>query len=307
METFMEYWHELVTAFTTELLKIGNTSISMSSLLKLIAFVVLAFWVSRIARLGLARLMRSRSVQQSTIYAMDRLSHYAILVIGLVLGLSAVGFDFSTFALIAGALGLGIGLGIQPLVVNFFAGLILLLDRSLKVGDYVELESGITGRVRKINMRYTIVTSNDNVDVLVPNSEFVAGRVVNWTHDDEAARLHIPFGVAYGTDKDLVKRAALEAAASVPPEMAHLGDRPPQVWFVGFGDSSLDFELLIWLGAENVRRPGAVKAAYLWEIHTALYKYEIEIPFPQRDLHLRTAFGMKDESARELFARASQL
>ncbi|MGD8418107.1 MAG: mechanosensitive ion channel [Pseudomonadales bacterium] len=307
MDTLTEYWDSLTGILTAEWVKVGNTPISAGSLLKLIVFVILAFWVSRIARLGLGRLLRARGVQQSTIYAIDRLAHYVILVVGLVLGLSAVGFDFTSFALIAGALGLGIGLGIQPLVVNFFAGLILLVDRSLKVGDYVELESGVRGRVRKINMRYTIVTSNDNVDVLVPNSEFVAMRVVNWTHDEEVARIHIPFGVAYGTDKELVRRAALEAADSVPADMAYLSGKAPQVWFVGFGDSSLDFELLVWLGAENVRRPAAVRAAYLWEIHTALYKYEIEIPFPQRDLHVRSVFGMKDEAARDYLSPGSRI
>ncbi|MEJ2087792.1 MAG: mechanosensitive ion channel [Gammaproteobacteria bacterium] len=307
MEALTDYWNSLTSIMTAEWVKVGNTSISASSLLKLIVFVVLAFWVSKIARLGLARVLKARSVQQATIYAIDRLAHYLILVVGLVLGLSAVGFDFTSFALIAGALGLGIGLGVQPLVVNFFAGLILLIDRSLKVDDYVELESGVRGRVRKINMRYTIVTSNDNVDVLVPNSEFVAMRVVNWTHDDEAARIHIPFGVAYGTDKELVKKAALEAADSVPPDMAFLPGRAPQVWFVGFGDSSLDFELLVWLGAQNVRRPAAVQAAYLWEIHTALYKYEIEIPFPQRDLHVRSVFGMKDEAGRDYLRPGSRI
>lgn len=307
MDSLIEYWNSFVGILTAEWLKVGNTSISASSLLKLIVFVVLAFWVSRIARLGLTRVLKARSVQQSTIYAIDRLAHYLILVVGLVLGLSAVGFDFTSFALVAGALGLGIGLGVQPLVVNFFAGLILLVDRSLKVGDYVELESGVRGTVRRINMRYTIVTSNDNVDVLVPNSEFVAMRVVNWTHDEEAARIHIPFGVAYGTDKERVKRAALEAADSVPQEMAYLSDRPPQVWFVGFGESSLDFELLVWLGATNVRRPAAVQAAYLWELHTALYKHEIEIPFPQRDLHVRTVFGLKEGAARDYLVPGSRV
>jgi len=307
MDKFMEYWESVVTVFTTELVKIGSTSITASSFLKLVVFLILAVWVSKVARLGLVRLLRRRSVQQSTIYAIDRLSHYVFVVIGVVLGLSAVGFDFSSFALIAGALGLGIGLGIQPLVVNFFAGLILLLDRSLKVGDFVELQSGITGSVQKVNMRYTLVTSNDNVDILVPNSEFVTGRVINWTHEDEAARFHIPFGVAYGSDKDLVKKAVLEAAANVQADMASLSDRPPQVWFIGFGDSSLDFELLLWVGAENVRRPGAVKAAYLWEIHTALYKYNIEIPFPQRDLHLRSVLGMKDEAARDFLVPGNRL
>jgi small-conductance mechanosensitive channel len=303
----IEFWERLKSFLTAEWLRVGNTPISASSFLKLVVVLILAIWVSRIARLGLARLLKSRSAQQGTLYAIDRLAHYVILVVGLVLGLSAVGFDFTSFALVAGALGLGIGLGVQPLVVNFFAGLILLLDRSLKVNDYVELESGVRGRVEEIKMRYTVVTSNDNVDVLVPNSEFVASRVMNWTHGDEAARIHIPFGVAYGTDKDLVKKAALEAAGSVPPEMAHLTGRPPQVWFVGFGDSSLDFELLVWLGAENVRRPSAVQAAYLWEIHTALYKHEIEIPFPQRDLHVRSMFGLKEEAARAYLTPGSKL
>lgn len=307
MDSLIDYWNAFVGILSAEWLKVGNTSISASSLLKLIVFVVLAFWVSRIARLGLARVLEARSVQRSTIYAIDRLAHYLILVVGLVLGLSAVGFDFTSFALVAGALGLGIGLGVQPLVVNFFAGLILLVDRSLKVGDYVELESGVRGTVRRINMRYTIVTSNDNVDVLVPNSEFVAMRVVNWTHDEEAARIHIPFGVAYGTDKELVKRAALEAANSVPPDMAFLADRPPQVWFVGFGESSLDFELLVWLGATNVRRPAAVQAAYLWQLHTALYQHEIEIPFPQRDLHVRSVFGLKEGAARDYLVPGSRI
>ena len=163
METLIEYWETLTGFMSAEWLRVGNTPISAGSLLKLIVFVVLAFWVSKIARLGLERVLKSRSIQQSTIYAIDRLSHYIILVVGFILGLSAVGFDFTSFALIAGALGLGIGLGVQPLVINFFAGLILLVDRSLKVGDYVELESGVRGRVRKINMRFTIVTSNDNV------------------------------------------------------------------------------------------------------------------------------------------------
>jgi len=307
MDSLNDYWNAFVGILSAEWMKVGNTSISASSLLKLIVFVVLAFWVSRIARLGLTRVLEARAVQRSTIYAIDRLAHYLILVVGMVLGLSAVGFDFTSFALVAGALGLGIGLGVQPLVVNFFAGLILLVDRSLKVGDYVELESGVRGTVRRINMRYTIVTSNDNVDVLVPNSEFVAMRVVNWTHDEEAARIHIPFGVAYGTDKELVKRAALEAADSVPPDMAYLGDRPPQVWFVGFGESSLDFELLVWLGATNVRRPAAVQAAYLWQLHTKLYEHEIEIPFPQRDLHVRSVFGLKEGAARDYLVPGSRL
>lgn len=139
-----------------------------------------------------------------------------------------------------------------------------------------------------------MITTNDNIDILVPNSEFVSGRVTNWTLREAHRRLRIPFGVAYGTDKNLVRQAALEAAESVPFTFTGSKAREPQVWLVGFGDSSLNFELVVWLTQDAVKRPGSVLAAYNWAIETALGNHEIEIPFPQRDLHLRSYFGQKD-------------
>jgi small-conductance mechanosensitive channel len=146
----------------------------------------------------------------------------------------------------------------------------------------------VHGHVRDIYIRSTRITTNDDIDILVPNSEFVNGRVVNWTLREVARRQKIPFGVAYGTDKELVKTAALEAAAAVTFTLSLDGPRGPQVWLTGFGDSSLDFQLVVWLNAEATRRPGAVIAAYYWALHTALEKYNIEIPFPQRDLHVKS-------------------
>jgi small-conductance mechanosensitive channel len=226
--------------------------------------------------------------------------HYFILTIAVVIGLSSIGVDLTKFALIASALGIGIGFGLQNLVSNFVSGLIILFERSLKAGDFVELESGVSGEVREINMRATLINTNDNVDILVPNSEFVNGRVTNWTMREAQRRVHIPFGVAYGTNKDLVKQAALEAAEAVPWTLKGGMHRAPQVWFVEFGDSSLNFELVVWLIPEAVKRPGSVQAAYLWEIESKLASHNIEIPFPQRDLHLRSAFGKKDEDVLNL-------
>jgi small-conductance mechanosensitive channel len=191
----------------------------------------------------------------------------------------------------AGAIGVGLGFGLQAIFNNFVSGLILLFDRSIKVGDFVELESGVHGVVRDIKIRATRIMTNDNLNILVPNSEFVSGRVVNWTLLETTRRLHVPFGVAYGTDKELVKRAALEAAHEVPFTLAQDGARGPQVWLVGFGESSLDFELVVWINADATKRPSAVKAAYYWALHTALVKHGVELPFPQRDLNLRSAFG----------------
>jgi small-conductance mechanosensitive channel len=154
----------------------------------------------------------------------------------------------------------------------------------------VELESGVYGEVREINMRSTLITTNDNVDILVPNSEFVSGRVTNWTLREAYRRIRVPFGVAYGSDKELVKKAALEAADRVSWTLRSSPKRMPNVLLVSFGESSLDFELIVWLTSEAVKRPLVVNAAYLWEIETSLRQYQIEIPFPQRDLHLRSGF-----------------
>jgi len=288
------------------LFKLGSAPISTSSLIKLAAFLLVAFWVSKVARLALKRVLARRRLAQATLYALDRLLNYTILTIGTLIGLSAVGIDFTTFAVLAGALGVGIGFGLQPLVANFVSGIILLLDRSIKIADFIELESGLTGQVKIISMRATTITTNDNVDILIPNSEFVTGRVVNWTLYEEGMRLHIPFGVAYGSDKEMVKNAALEAAESVPKEFAYHAGRKPAVWFVEFGESSLNFELLVWLGPQNVRRPSAVKAAYLWETHYALERHGVEVPFPQRDLHLKSLLGMTADEARAFLTQRAE-
>ena len=131
-----------------------------------------------------------------------------------------------------------------------------------------------------------MITTNDNIDMLVPNSEFINKRVINWTLREAKRRMHVPVGVAYGTDKDLIKKAILEAADNVEFTLKGFKNRKPDVWRVGFGDSSLDFELIVWLTDEATKKPGKVHATYCWEIETALAKYGIAIPFPQRDLHL---------------------
>ncbi len=133
-----------------------------------------------------------------------------------------------------------------------------------------------------------MITTNDNIDIVVPNSVFVNGHVMNWTMRDVYRRIHVPFGVAYGSDKELVRKAVLEAVDSVSHTLSGDDARKPKVWLTGFGDSSLDFELIVWLTSDAVKRPGAVQADYLWAIETALGKYGIEIPFPQRDLHVRS-------------------
>jgi len=272
--------------------------VTVGGLLAAALAVVGAWLLSALVRhwlTGYAR--RNPNANRASLYTLSRLVQYVLLLVGVLIGLDHAGIPVSKLTVFAGAIGVGLGFGLQAIFSNFVSGLILLFDRSLKVGDFVELESGARGEVRDIKIRATRIATNDNIDILVPNSEFVTGKVTNWTLYDGSRRVRIPFGVGYGSDKDTVRTAALEAAAEVPFTLAQDGPRAPQVWLVEFGDSSLNFELVVWLTADATKRPGAVKAAYLWALHSALVRHAIEIPFPQRDLHLRSVFGREGEDA----------
>ncbi|WP_329741632.1 mechanosensitive ion channel family protein [Dyella sp. A6] len=267
----------------------GGVDVTVGSVLGALLLFAAFLVVARVVK-GLLHgyVERHEHINRSSVYTVERLLHYLLMVVGALWALSIAGIPMAKMTVFAGALGVGLGFGLQAIFNNFVSGLILLFERSLKVGDFVELSSGLHGHVRDINIRATRVSTNDNIDILVPNSEFVNGRVVNWTLREVSRRIKVPFGVAYGTDKELVKKAALEAAAEVPFTLSMEGPRAPQVWLVGFGDSSLDFQLVVWLDADATRHPGSVTAAYNWALHTALEKYEIEVPFPQRDLHVRS-------------------
>ncbi|MEW5835520.1 MAG: mechanosensitive ion channel domain-containing protein [Pseudomonadota bacterium] len=286
-------WEDGVRQFNewmnVKLLDMSGVKVTVGSLLAAVLVLALFLLLSSVTRRLLRRYVeRHDNLNLSSAYTVERLTHYVLLLVGVLMALNASGIPIAKFTVFAGALGVGLGFGLQAIFNNFVSGLILLFDRSLKVGDFVELASGVHGNVREIRIRATLITTNDDIDILVPNSEFVTGRVVNWTLREAARRLKVPFGVAYGTDKELVKKAALEAAAAVPFTLAQDGPRAPQVWLSGFGDSSLDFQLVVWLDAEATRRTGSITAAYNWALHTALEKYGIEIPFPQRDLHVRS-------------------
>lgn len=269
------------------LFTMGGSPVSVVRLLGLVVIVVMAWWISGRIEFGIRRLATKHVTSQGSIYAWARMTRYAIWALAFVFGLNYLGLSLSSFALVGGAVGVGIGFGLQNIFSNFFSGVILLLEKSLKEGDFVDLQSGTRGRVREIGLRYTRITTNDDEDVIVPNTEFINGRVVNWTFGSEFRRLHVPFGVAYGSDKHAVKAAALRAAASVGTTVSDASHQP-DVWLIQMSDSSLDFELVVWVGAAGVAQPAKVEAAYLWEIHEQLLKAGLEIPFPQRDLNIRS-------------------
>ena len=281
------------------LFEIGDTAVTISGIVQFILIVFLAIVLSWLTRRALERVQRTRgSDMQAAFYTVARVVHYIIVIGGVMIGLSIIGLDLSRFTLFISALGVGLGFGMQAIIGNFVSGLIILFEQHLKVGDYVELESGVTGEVRAINIRATRITTNDNIDVMVPNSEFVNGRVVNWTLEEISRRIHVKFGVSYHAKKGLVREAVLKAAKSVPftSKEEH---RKPQVWLTGFGDSCLEFELVVWLSPDAVKRPSVVQAAYYWAIDDALREAGIEIPYPQRDLHVRSLFGLENSDARQ--------
>jgi small-conductance mechanosensitive channel len=286
-------------------LRLGQITFSVGGLLAAVVTLAAVWLLSRSMQRAFVRHAGQRQARtRAAIYTLSRLARYGLFIVGLLLALSFLGIPVSRFAVLAGAVGVGLGFGLQAIFSNFVSGIILLFERSLRVGDFVELESGLRGEVRDINIRSTLISTNDNIDILVPNSEFVSNRVVNWTHGDGSRRLRIPFGVAYGSDKEVVKKAAIEAAVEVPFTLAREGPKRPQVWLTGFGDSSLDFELVVWLTPEATKRPGAVHAGYMWALATALGKYRIELPFPQRDLHVRSLFGAQGEAGLALLRDA---
>ena len=276
------------------LFPIGETPVTGDDVLRFILIMVGAMLLSRGIRAAISRFGGDSSVwTQASLYTVGRLTHYAIVIVALFVALSSIGLDFGSLALVAGALSVGIGFGLQSIVNNFVSGLIILFEHSLRVGDYIELDNGLTGTVKAINVRSTLINTNDNIDIVVPNSEFVSARLTNWTLHEGTRRVRVPFGVAYGSDKELVRKAALEAAEEVPYTLANRKGRETDVWLTEYGDSSLNFLLLVWVNRQGARRPTRCQSAYLWALETKLGEYGIEIPFPQRDLNLRSGWPAK--------------
>ena len=284
-------WGIASEGINESLFKIGETPVTALGLLRIVLILTIAWLISHWLRRALTKLgARGDGSNLPAYYTVGRLSHYLFIIIGFMVGLSSIGMDFTNFALVAGALAIGIGFGLQAIVNNFISGLILLFERSLKVGDFVELASGVTGEVKAINVRSTQIKTNENIDIVVPNSEFMNTNVINWTLQEPFRRVHYPFRVAFGCDKDLVRKAGLEAVEKLSHTLSGIPGKNPQVWLVGYGENGYNFELVVWLTPSAVKRPQAVRAAYYWELETALRKYEIEVPVPQRDLRLRQGF-----------------
>lgn len=266
----------------------------------LIALVIVAAAaiVARVVTQGLKRLRGRSNTGRSLIYIFEKLAGYALVLMGVFVGLSSLGINLTSLTVFAGAVGVGLGLGLQGVVREFVSGLVAIFDPFVNVGDFVELDNGARGEVAEVGPRATRVRTNDGLNVIIPNSKLIETQLVNWTLKGGTRRIHVPFSVAYGVDKSLVREVVLAAAKAVPFTLPDSEAHKSQVWLVGFGDSALKFELVVWPTVEAVRRPAAMHAAYTWAIEDALRAADIEIPFPQLDVRLRSLFG--DEGAQAL-------
>ncbi|MBO9708331.1 MAG: mechanosensitive ion channel [Caulobacter sp.] len=281
-----------------ELIRLGKTTITLGGLAAAVVIVVITIYLSRFVASAMRGLRERSAGGAPTLYIIEKLSTYGLRTIGLLMALSVMGVNLTSLAVFAGALGVGAGLGLQGLVKDFASGVSLMFERLVAVGDFVELQNGARGVVHEIGPRSTRIRTNDSTDVIVPNSVLVNEQVVNWTLHHTTRRIRIPFVTAFGVDKERVREAVLAAAHSVPFTSRDDATRRAQVWLVGYGESALKFELIVWPTIDSVRRPAAIFAAYTWAIDDALRGAGIEIPYPQREVRLRSLFGEEGDDAR---------
>jgi small-conductance mechanosensitive channel len=293
----LEPAYDGVMAVLTAEVTIGTWALSVGTIVVFVLSLWLAVLASKVTGAVLREEVLSRmALPRGVPDAASRVTQYAMLVLGFLFAFGAAGIDLTKLTIIVGALGVGIGFGLQNIVNNFISGLILLFERPIQIGDVVELEA-LMGTVKHIGIRASVIRTFSGAEVIVPNGDLISGRVINWTLSDQRRRVEIPVGVAYGSDPRRVIDVLGEVAQRHPDT---IDDPPPATHFVGFGDSSLDFMIWAWTG--RLDRWWQMRTEILTDAYAALAEAGIEIPFPQRDLHLKT---VQEAAARALAPQRS--
>jgi small-conductance mechanosensitive channel len=258
-------------------------NLSLLQVFLLITLLVSVFWISsRTKRFLFNRYLVKSGLDRSLQYAIAQIISNLVLVIGIFVVLENTGIHLGALTVFAGAVGVGVGFGLQNIASNFISGLVILAERPITIGDRVEV-AGVAGQVQQIRSRSTVIVTNDNITMIVPNSKFIDSPVTNWTYGDPRVRFRVPIGVAYGSDVGKVREALIAAGNSDPHVLT---DPAPSVFLKQFGESTLDFELVVW-SSEMSHRPSRFKSDLNFAIEEKLREAGIEIPFPQRDLHIR--------------------
>ena len=272
--------------------KLGDNPFTLRIFIILIISLILLFViVNLISRLLLKRIFPRYGLDVGVSQSITTIIRYVLIITGLVIILQTSGIDLSAIGLLVGALGVGIGFGLQNVTSNFISGIIILFERPIKVSDRIEIND-LTGNVVNISGRATTINTNDNVTVIVPNSDFINHRVINWSHNEKKIRLSFPVGVSYKEYPGKIRELLLEIALANP---GVLPTPAPYVLFDEFGDSSLNFKLLVWTEV-FINRPKILKSELYYEIFKKFGEHNIEIPFPQRDIHLKSGFDKAAEA-----------
>jgi small-conductance mechanosensitive channel len=265
--------------------------ITLGNILSFLCILIVGYALANLLAFTLRKLLLPRfPLQRGLPFTISKVTYYVLLVLVFLAALANAGMELNKFTLVTGALGVGVGFGLQNIVNNFASGLILLFERPIRVGDTVEMK-GLLGIVRRIGARSSTIQTGEDAEVIVPNSNLISNEVINWTLSSVRRRVHISVGVAYGTEPERVLSLLIEVAA------AHSGvtrNPKPEAYFVGFGDSALNFELRFWTYQEDWFR---LKSDVAVGLTKALREANIEIPFPQRELHIRSVSGTAGETA----------
>lgn len=283
MEFLQNIVDYVMSAMSAPLLKVGSMQLTLWTIIYLLVLFFLLIYLSgKLSNLIANRLLARRISDVGIRHAMGSILRYLILVIGALVIMQTAGIDLTSLNVLAGAVGIGVGFGLQNIVSNFISGLIILFERPIKVGDRIEM-GDIEGDVVRIKGRSTTVVTNDNIAIIVPNSRFITENVVNWSHTDRTVRFKVPVSVSYDSDVRLVEQLLLEVAAENPDVL----ERPaPGVRFTEFGENGLLFELRVW-SMTLIQKKGLLVSSLNFGIIEKFRQHGIEIPFPQLDLRLR--------------------
>ncbi len=283
-EQIKEMFADLQEAISAPLFDLGEGSISVGTIMYFIlAFIALSVMSKQIRRQVVDRLLIRMQIEFGVRESIGKVSRFIIIAIGSFIIIQTAGVDLSALGIIAGALGVGIGFGLQNITNNLISGIIILFEKPIKLGDRIEV-SDIQGDVVNISFRATEIRTNDNITIIVPNSEFISSQVINWSHNDRNIRFRIPVGVSYKEDPEKVRRILLAVAKDNPHVLDNM---EATVLFHEYGDSSINFHLAVWT-ATHTDKPNILKSELYYEIFKRFREEGVEIPFPQRDIHVIT-------------------
>lgn len=296
-ESLTAYLDPVFQVLNYNLFSLGNASITPLTILYILVLAVLLLYISsKFKSLFISRLLVRTKLDIGAQQAIGTILRYVVLFVGFIIILQTVGIDLTALNVLAGAVGIGIGFGLQNIANNFISGLIIMFERPIKVGDRVEVDD-VNGKVMSIGARSTTIRTNDGIFIIVPNSKFISENVTNWSFGADIIRFRIAVGVAYDSDVDLVQKLLHEVAKESP---AVVDDPAPSVWLTELADSALTFELLAW-SRDKLHRPGNFKSELNYAIVKKFRDHGVEIPFPQRDLNLRSG-GIKIDAEKVKFA-----